>query len=70
MSNIQLPEEIAGKYEFATVPGSDRVHVGKPVNKLVIFSEISAEMAEELAGNGKYLKKKESASEAAKNTKK
>ena len=58
MNKIQLPEAIAAKYEFATVPGSDRVLIGKPVNKLVIFSQLSAQQAEELAQAGKYLKKK------------
>lgn len=66
MSKIQLPEAIAANYELATVPGSDRVHVGKPVNKLVIFSELKSEQAEELAQAGKYLKKREAKAETSK----
>lgn len=58
MNKIQLPEAISAQYEFATVPGSDRVHIGKPVNKLVIFSKLTAEQAAELAKAGKYLKAK------------
>ena len=70
MNKIQLPEAIAEKYELATAPGSDRVFVGKPVNKLVIFSKISAENAEELSKAGKYLKVKGATAEVDKNTKK